>query len=765
MEELYWVGIKESEIRSCTNIFKGSITYTGSGKNGNISYSSHTGKILNYNSDSGELDAFINETLLQMISENHNIKFMFYNPYYAFFLGGEILKHTITTNQIYPYNFLRDKMKTRLWLSKTIPVLESTALSVSQCSIQSFKNFFPGHDSFILQGCTGAGGNDTYIVSEKSWDRVKECLNPNEIFLLSPYITPSYSVNIHIIIGNNIRTTPASIQIVEKEKDRLIFHGNDFIEYCNIPEEVRAKIQLYADQTAELIKNIGYKGILGMDFLVFNNEAYFLEINPRFQSSTSLLNEALSIENGTTLQEICLKIYTDSEYIIPQLQNDVPFSSYIIDAYSSYGYYSEYIKNAIESKEVVAILKDGFEKHTAYEECASIYSIVLKTNITTVNPNGSLNIHENIKSYQKNLPRTNSFYDCLDLKTKLLSQGVRISKEAEQKMQKEIIRKGTYSSLDIYIRSDLIINAPFELKLCSMSPFEIHFEKNDFLLMYAGKEICPIHLDRKESFCNLKTKTGIKYEDLSFLATDRLRLHHSFGCFFKRNNCGCSFCDVPAGVPDFNIKDLIEVIDWHIANSKFRHILIGGGSEQRSTEYIRIIEIIQYLRSKTDKPIYLMALPPKNIEILSKYYNAGIDEIAFNIEIFDNSLRKKYISGKGSISLEIYKETLLKAVELWGNTGSVKSSILYGLESDTSFLLGIEWLASHGIQPIISVFRPLQDTEIKDRIAPGSSVLQKIFHEVLSLCHPYHLDPGPDCIYCQNNTLSLFTDIFCGLHN
>ena len=765
MEELYWVGIKESEIRSCKNIFKGSITYTGSGKNGNISYSSCSGKILNYNTDSSELDAFISKTLHQLILENHNIKFMFYNPYYAFFLGGEILKHTISTNQIYPYNFLRDKMKPRLWLSKIIPVLESVALSASQCSIESFKKFFPGHSSFILQGCTGAGGNDTYVVNEESWNRVKACLNTNEIFLISPYITPSFSVNVHVIIGNNIRITPASIQIVEKENDRLIFHGSDFIEYCNIPEQIRAKIRLYTDQVAKLIKNIGYKGILGIDYLVFNREVYFLEINPRFQSSSPLLNEILSIENGMSLQEICLNIYTDCEYVIPQFQNNVPFSSYIIDAYPSYGYYSEYIKNAIKSKEVVAIFKDGFENHTAYEECASIYSIVLKTNITTVNPNGALNIHDNIKTYQTKLPRTDSFYDCLDLKTKLLSQGIRISKEAEQKMQEEMIRKGTYSSLDIYIRSDLIINAPIGLKLCSMSPFEIHFEKNDFWLLYAGKEICTVHLDKKESFCNLKTKTGIDYDDLSFLATDRLRLHHSYGCFFKRNKCGCSFCDVPAGVSDFNIKDLIEVIDWHIANSKFRHILIGGGSEQRSTEYIRIIEIIQYLRSKTDKPVYLMALPPENIEILSEYYNAGIDEIAFNIEIFDNDLRKKYISGKGSISLEIYKETLLKAVELWGNTGNVKSSILYGLESDTSFLLGIEWLASHGIEPIISVFRPLQDTDIKNRIAPGSKTLQKIFYKVLNLCQPYHLIPGPDCIYCQNNTLSLSNDIFSELHN
>ena len=81
MEELYWVGIKESEIRSCKNIFKGSITYTGSGKNGNISYSSCSGKILNYNTDSSELDAFISKTLHQLILENHNIKLIFYNPY------------------------------------------------------------------------------------------------------------------------------------------------------------------------------------------------------------------------------------------------------------------------------------------------------------------------------------------------------------------------------------------------------------------------------------------------------------------------------------------------------------------------------------------------------------------------------------------------------------------------------------------------------------------------------------------------------------
>lgn len=765
MEELYWVGIKESEIRSCKNLFKGSVTYIGTGKNGNISYSSYAGKLLNYNKDSDELDVFIEKTLLMLISENPNAKLMFYNPCLAFYLGGEILKHTISVNKLYTYNLLRDKMKTRLWLSNTIPILESTALSFSQCSLEYFKKIFPGCMSFVLQGCTGAGGNDTYVINDKSWSKVEKCLKPNEIFLLSPYIKSSFSVNVHVIIAHNIIITPASIQIVEKEGDQLIFHGSDFVEYNNISEEIKEKIQLYASKVAELIKNLDYKGIFGIDFLVFNNEVYFLEINPRFQSSTPLLNEALSEKYGVTLQDIYWEIYINEEYTIPQFQYDVPFSVYITDACSYYGHYNKYIRNAIESQEVVEVFKDGFKEDIVYDECASIYSILLGTNITTVNPNGTLNIHENIRAYQKKIPQIDSFYYCLDLKTRLLSQGIRVSKEAEDAIKKEGIRKGTYSSMDIYIRPDLIMNAPVGLKLCSMSPFEVHFAKNEFLLLYAGKTVCPIQLDKYESFCNLKTETGMRYENLSFLATDRLRLHHSLGCFFKRNGCGCDFCDVPSGSFDLNRNELIEIIDWHITNSKFRHILIGGGSEQREIEHIRIIDMIQYLRSKTDKPIYLMALPPKDLHILSEYYQAGLDEIAFNIEIFDDNFRKRYMHGKGSISLEAYKKALLKCVELWGKKGNVKSSILYGLESDVSFLSGIEWLASHGIQPVISVFRPLQNTKMKNRIVPESLMLQKIFYNASNICRTYHLNLGPDCIYCQNNTLSLSSDIFSEIHN
>ena len=160
-----------------------------------------------------------------------------------------------------------------------------------------------------------------------------------------------------------------------------------------------------------------------------------------------------------------------------------------------------------------------------------------------------------------------------------------------------------------------------------------------------------------------------------------------------------------------------------------------------------------------------MSLPPKESDILKKYYQAGLNEIAFNIEIFDRSIAAKLMPEKGLIPLEDYKNTLLQAVEIFGKDGNVKCLLVYGLESDKSFLKGIDWLASHGIQPIISVFRPLRNTDMEHIIPPNSRDLLDIYYQALQICQKHHMIPGPDCIYCQNNTLSLPIDIFYGFHN
>ncbi|MCI9066972.1 MAG: hypothetical protein HFI53_14165 [Lachnospiraceae bacterium] len=69
MKHIYWVGIKESEIQMCSHLFEGSITFIGSGKCGNISFSASHDYIINYNEDSLELDNFMRESLHTIIEK------------------------------------------------------------------------------------------------------------------------------------------------------------------------------------------------------------------------------------------------------------------------------------------------------------------------------------------------------------------------------------------------------------------------------------------------------------------------------------------------------------------------------------------------------------------------------------------------------------------------------------------------------------------------------------------------------------------------
>lgn len=765
MEALYWVGIKESEISLCSDLFAGSVTYSGSGKNGNISYVNDKGEILNYNNDSEKLDTFIKTTLLILIKKNPNIRFMFYNAYYAYFLGEEIIAHTICLNEKYILDLLRDKMKTRFWLSNDIPVLKTVAMTGAECTIEYLEKLFSGCNSFVVQGCTGAGGNDTYVVNRRTFSEIQKQLSRHEIYIASPYLERAFSVNVHVLIKENFEITPGSVQIVQEEDHRLVYHGGDFIEYQNISKDIKETVNMLSEKISTHIKNIGYKGVLGIDYIICGEKVYFLEINPRFQSSTALINQTLSKTRHTSVQEIVYQIFENSGFLIPEIKENIMFSNYIVDDYPHYGHYDTYIKNAQNSLSVEKVLLDGYRPQAASEHRSSLFSVLFHTNIVTINPNGRLNIHENVQAYARNIPYLHTKLDFFDLKTKLMTQGVRLTEKTQKHYAKNGLRKGTYSSLDIYFNSSMIVNCPVDLKLCDMSPFAIDFIDNNIVLTYADELVTPIYMDTDEAYLALDTKSGSHFKHLSFLATDRLRMHHSIGCYFRNISQGCLFCDVPPISLPCDIEDVKEVMHWHLENSKFEHILIGGGSQKREVEYKKILEIIRYIRTQSDKKIYLMSLPPVNEDILEEYYHAGLSEIALNIEIYDREVAGKYMPGKAKIHLDEYKKMLLKAVSLWGNKGNVKSLLIYGLEKDESFLDGIEWLASHGIQPVISVFRPLADTELSDRIPSSSADLYHIFERIIRICRNYCILPGPNCVYCQNNTLSVWFDNFPSSHN
>lgn len=224
------------------------------------------------------------------------------------------------------------------------------------------------------------------------------------------------------------------------------------------------------------------------------------------------------------------------------------------------------------------------------------------------------------------------------------------------------------------------------------------------------------------------------------------------------NKQGCLFCPgngVSASNDTYTLSDIMEVIDYCIQNEEFRHILIGGGSANPSTDDNKILPVIKYIRSKTDKPIYLMSLPPNDIFYVDKYVEAGVDEIAFNLELFDRQLALEYMPGKGKISLNEYVSKLERAASLIPKTGNVRTMLMVGLEKTENTLAAIHFLTEKGIQPMISIFRPTPNCRLSYIVQPSNEELYNLFIEAEKICNLHKLSLGPTCPSCQNNTLSI----------
>lgn len=311
MENYIWVGHREAELFKTNNFFSNSITSWGSNTDGNISYCQ---KYKTRNIDNKLRNQFISDELKWLLKENKH-KVMFYSSTLAYSIlkkHPEFEEKFICLNSQTILNLLNDKADMKLWLSSHLPVLDFVLLSGIECQYEQIKSLFPNYECFIIQETKSAGGLGTYIVDSQNYSYVASKLKKDNLYLVSFFAHPSFSLNAHILITNrDVIVLPPSVQIIEKYGFNLIYTGADFVNYKYIDKEYQNKVYNYSKKIGNLLKGIGYKGICGIDYLVYNDEVYFVEINPRFQASTILLNISLNEANFPCIQALQLSAFED----------------------------------------------------------------------------------------------------------------------------------------------------------------------------------------------------------------------------------------------------------------------------------------------------------------------------------------------------------------------------------------------------------------------------------------------------------------------
>jgi glutathione synthase/RimK-type ligase-like ATP-grasp enzyme len=730
----YWVGPRKSDLQFTKRHFRGEVCLFSSDKD---FFQSR----INQNYLTEEMREDIRTKLIELSSHNPDIELYFYNQSDAYKYGNEIIKYSRNINNPDILMFLNDKLLCKQWFMRHgIPTPPFETINGEDIIWSQLEERFEYSDCFVVQKSRGSGGVGTFLLNKENSSILSKQFENHRQYIVSPHIE-NVSVNVHTILSESeIVLTPASIQIIENVNNNLVYRGADFIAFRELPPETKEALRFNAHKIAKLLKTEGYIGVAGIDFIIDKNQnIYCTEINPRFQSSSVLvdrfLTEKVSDSNGhttTSLFKMSINAFSNS------LSHDIDFSDEI--NYSCYYYYND-INNVslyfeklriYELYEDLLIDKDGLTDNDEFDNLSYLYRVIFPHKITQINSTYQLWINDNIRATpEPTLP--------LDLKIALLNQGVRSNIN-------DRIKSAAYNGIDIRLTNTFRfpVNCAYNVNLSRYSPFLIEKDKSAFRLFYYKKEIDQIEIEKFDFDEN---------SQMLYLSTDRLRIKMIHGCEYKNLGVGCKFCNVSESDKVYSIDETMAALQSN-PDLLFRHMMIGGGTCLSSECWDNIISLSKRLKSEyKDKTLSLMSVPP-SIDVLHNLKNAGVDEAAFNIEIYSEKSAEDLMPGKSAHRRETYFQVLSEAVKVFGK-GNVRSAIIVGLEDDSAVLSAVEKLSAIGVQPCLSVFRQTIGSVLSDRLPPTNTYLKHIYLKAESIAEKYDLNIGPKCIECRNNMLSI----------
>lgn len=305
-----WVGKRESDILTY-KYFDFSITFYGSNCENNAAFS--TKKRNNASYTKSFID-FTKKNLKRILENNSDVEIHFYNTVFAYKMltvYPEIEPYIVNINAQIVLNTLRHKTLSRLWLNNYVDTPAICLLDKNNCSIKLLKKKFgTDFDRFIIQKNYSGGGEGTYLIDSSNINTLLNSLKKDELYLISPYYYPNESLSCHIIIDREkCIVFPVSKQVLNTNNNTMEYIGNVYIDLFS---ELSQKVKQVAKKIGLKLQQFGYRGVCGFDFIATNNKVLLIEINPRFQGSSYVINDILYNQGLPSLFELNSICFTDT---------------------------------------------------------------------------------------------------------------------------------------------------------------------------------------------------------------------------------------------------------------------------------------------------------------------------------------------------------------------------------------------------------------------------------------------------------------------
>ena len=306
-KKIIWVGPRESDIRYSNIDFEYSVTYNGSNIGTNFSYTPQIETRINqYISGKWNLSDFLRRKIVPLLTDE-NIQLMFYNPMQSYLLGDAFVSKTICANRQNVIELVRNKGTMRALAKQCVPVVPFVQFNGNNIPNVHFKENTDG--TVIIQKVISSGGYGTRRMTMEKCKMYVAGQSEAESYILSPYLQNAIPFNIHMVIfDDKCIVFPPSLQILQESDEHFIYIGADF--HCNFSEKIYQTIVDISMILGKRLRDIGYRGICGIDYMLSGDQIYFLEVNARFQASTFLLNKMLLSEGMPSAHELNIMAFS-----------------------------------------------------------------------------------------------------------------------------------------------------------------------------------------------------------------------------------------------------------------------------------------------------------------------------------------------------------------------------------------------------------------------------------------------------------------------
>jgi hypothetical protein len=359
------------------------------------------------------------------------------------------------------------------------------------------------------------------------------------------------------------------------------------------------------------------------------------------------------------------------------------------------------------------------------------------------------------------------------VKLELTYHGMRLDKEARQKLSQNrfgIIVYRDYSTtggIILKLDEDTYANTPIDQKKCDQSPYLLIYTEEQFHLKKKDGEEIPVEILPTPQFAldsERLLSSGEFVRDLVMFHADRIRISPVYGC-----SNACIFCSM-ASLPYqcMPVKKLDEAFNVALkdplSKDRFRHAFISGGTPRAiKLDYQYLNKVYQYFPRKYPEIDFDAMLSPrtlypgrvtkqKYLNFLNYLYSCKLKDISINLELVNESLRRKMIPQKDRIGMDNYLLFIGKAVEIFG-AKRVRSSIIIGLEDEKETLWGVNALAKRGCIPVLSQFVPTPGTPTAQHLAPTPDFQEQVLLKSIEIVTKHNLTLGPLCKACSHNSV------------